>query len=99
MKNFTLELPELQQLKTDVAEIKQLLHEQRNQNSLGDIWLNSNQAAEVLGITTRTLQEMRNRGDIPFSQHGKMIRFRAADLQQFLMDHFIKTRNQESIAS
>lgn len=53
-------------------------------------WLDTKQASNVLGISIRTLQEYRNQGIIPFSQIGRVIRYRPEDLQDFLMRHYVK---------
>ena len=66
--------------------------ENRDINPLANKWLNTKEAAEALGISIRCLQEKRNRLEIPFSQYGSIIRYKAEDIQQYLMDHFIKPK-------
>ena len=56
------------------------------------IWLTTKQAAQALQITTRTLQTYRDQGMIPFSQFGREIRYQQSDIQQFLIEHYIKGR-------
>ena len=51
-------------------------------------WLNTKEAAEFLGVTTRTVANYRERGMIPFAQVGRVIRYRLDDLNQFLMEHY-----------
>jgi len=58
--------------------------------SLIGIWLTTKEAAKALKVTPRTLQNYRDRGEIPFSQFGREVRYYAEDIQQFLMDHYVK---------
>jgi excisionase family DNA binding protein len=55
-------------------------------------WLSTKEAASTLGISIRTLQEYRNQGIIPFSQIGRIIRYRSEDIQEFLMRNYFKPR-------
>jgi excisionase family DNA binding protein len=59
------------------------------------IWLTTKEAAKVLGVTTRTLQTYRDQSMIPFSQFGREVRYRAEDIQEFLMRHHIRPKNWE----
>lgn len=47
----------------------------------GSPFLNTEQAAFYLGLSTRTLQEMRSEGGGPrFRRHGRLIRYHIDDL-------------------
>ncbi|MEX2411189.1 MAG: helix-turn-helix domain-containing protein [Candidatus Paceibacterota bacterium] len=59
------------------------------------IWLNTGQVANLLGVTTRTIQNYRDQGILPFSQIGRVIRYRTEDVQEFLMAHYVKPSNWE----
>ena len=74
-----------------IDEIKLVL-DQQNVDTNTEIWLTSKQAAKVLQKTTRTLQSYRDQGMIPFSQHGREIRYRQSDIQDYLFDHYIEGR-------
>ena len=77
--------------KIEVVESKlDLILKQSKLNDHSTEWVNSKQAALFLGVTTRTLQTKRDQGDIPFTQFGREVRFRAEDLQIFLMSHYVK---------
>jgi hypothetical protein len=50
--------------------------------------LNENQAAEFLGVSTRTLQAWRVRGGgPPYCKIGRAVRYRRRALMQFQEDH------------
>ena len=57
-------------------------------------WINTEEAAQFLGVTTRTIANYRERGMIPFAQVGRVIRYRREDLNRFLMEHYVKPLNQ-----
>lgn len=94
-ENYHLSLPFLEDINSRLVAIEQKLDEISKPNPSKEIWLNTKEAAKALGISLRTLQEKRNRSEIPYSQYGAIIRFRAEDIQQYLMDHFIKSRFEE----
>lgn len=50
--------------------------------------LTTDQAAELLGTTRRTLEDWRGRGDGPtfVKLRGRMVRYRPADLRAFISD-------------
>ena len=47
-------------------------------------WMSSADAAVYLGITTRTLYRLADRGEIAAYQIGRVYRFRVADLDAYL---------------
>lgn len=59
------------------------------------VWLNTKQVAQAIGVTTRTIQNYRDQGMIPFSQIGRVIRYREEDVQEFLMVHYVRSSNWE----
>ena len=89
--NYQLSLPFMEEISSRLVAIEQKLDAITKPNPFEGIWLDTKQASKALGISIRTLQEKRNRSEIPFSQYGSIIRYRAEDIQQYLMDHFIKS--------
>jgi len=55
-----------------------------------ELWINTKEAAQFLGVTTRTIANYRQRGMIPFAQVGRVIRYRGEDLNRFLMEHYVQ---------
>ena len=82
---------QFQELVDKIAELQRTF-KTRASESLVETWLNTKQAAQALQITTRTLQSYRDQGMIPFSQFGREIRYRQSDIQEFLLEHYIKGR-------
>ena len=53
-------------------------------------WVESEVARERLGICQRTWQAMRDNRTIPFSQFGRKIYVRQADIEAFLESNLVK---------
>ncbi len=49
-----------------------------------DIWLNSKQASEYLGISTQTLMNLCSRGEVTYYKFGRRNRYKLADLRSLL---------------
>jgi excisionase family DNA binding protein len=47
-------------------------------------WLSTQQAAERLGVTARTLYRFIDRGELPAYRMGRVIRLKAADVDDFI---------------
>lgn len=59
------------------------------------LWLDTKEVAKLIGVTTRTIQNYRDQGMLPFSQIGRVIRYRASDIQAFLMEYYVQPSNWE----
>jgi len=57
---------------------------------LFSLWLDTKEVAKLIGVTTRTIQNYRDNGMLPFSQIGRVIRYRAQDVQDFLMEYYVR---------
>lgn len=56
----------------------------------GSPFLNSAQAAHFLGLSLRTLEDMRERGDGPlYRKHGRQVRYHIADLETWSAAHVL----------
>jgi len=47
-------------------------------------WLSTKEAAEMLGVTSRTVYRFIDEGDLPAYKFGRVIRVKAADLENFV---------------
>ena len=95
MKSIQLEIPFLEELNEQIKKIDSKLESIQKGKTLNKKVLTSKEAAQALRITTRTLQSYRDQGTIPFIQFGREVRYHDEDIQQFLMDHYVKPSNKE----
>ena len=92
MTNANFQIPALQEILDRLEKIDSRLESVLISKPHSEAWLNSKEAAKALGITTRTLATYRDQGVIPFSQHGRLIRYRASDVQEFLLSNQIRRK-------
>ena len=96
MKGFLLNEDEFQTILQEFQEIKSLLKQtQKNQAQNGKL-LNVKEVAQILNVTTRTLQTWRDQNLISFIQIGGKVLFRTKDVDDFLMSYHIKRKGGES---
>jgi len=63
-----------------------------------DAVINENLAAEILGLSTRTLQAWRISGRGPnFLKMGRTVRYRRRDLVQFQEDHVASSTSEVDV--
>jgi len=48
-------------------------------------WLSTKEAAEMLGVTARTVYRFIDEGDLPAYKFGRVIRVKEADLENFVV--------------
>ena len=48
------------------------------------VWLNTTEAADMLGITPRTLYRLINAGDVPAYRMGRVIRLQRAEVLEYI---------------
>jgi hypothetical protein len=78
-----------------MKELKQRSNQNGQKQELINLWLDTKQVAQLIGVTTRTIQNYRDSGMIPYTQIGRVIRYRALDIQDFLMGYYVKISNWE----
>jgi len=94
MHTIKMNLPALDEINSRLEVINSKLESiQKEGKTFNKKVLTSKEAALALRVTTRTLQTYRNQGIIPFFQFGREVRYHAEDIQQFLMDHYVKPSN------
>jgi len=99
MAQLELNLPILDEIKNRLEVIDSKLESIQKSRSLSGVWLTTKEAAKALQVTPRTLQNYRDRGEIPFTQFGREIRFRAEDIQAFLLEHYVNPFKEERAGS
>ena len=76
--------------------IKDLLNEvkdtlkTKSAEEVNSQWIESAEARKMLGVSTKTWQDYRDKRVIPFSQFGRKIYVRRADIEAFMQQHYIK---------
>ncbi len=69
--------------------VQKTLTKQENSRSPQKQWLTTKEAADFLNVTTRSIQNYRDRGLLSYSTFGGKILFFFDDLQNFLLEHRI----------
>lgn len=78
-------------LMDEVREVKSLL-QKKSEEEVNNQWIESTQARKMLGVSAKTWQTYRDERRIPFSQFGRKICVKRADLEKFMADHYIDSR-------
>ncbi len=80
--------------------IKELLNkvkdtlQTKSEEEMNSQWIESTEARKMLGVSAKTWQDYRDKRVIPFSQFGRKIYVRRADIEAFLQQHYIKARKE-----
>lgn len=77
-----------------LQELMNILTSQR-EDTVNNQWIESTEARKMLKVSPKTWQTYRDERRIPFSQFGRKIYVRRADLENFMQQHYISARNQK----
>ena len=88
MEVITLQSEAFQSLVNSINEIKSQISNHSSQ-ALNNQWLDIPETCKFLKVSTRTLQNYRDRGIIPFSQFQDKIYFKVSDLEAHLNKHYV----------
>ena len=80
-------------IKDLLKEVKDTL-QTKSDNEINSQWIESTEARKMLGVSAKTWQDYRDKRLIPFSQFGRKIYVRRADIEAFLQQHYIKARKE-----
>lgn len=81
----------LDDIKDGLEEIKTLFRE-KSKAEIGGQWIESIEVRKRLGVSQKTWQTYRDERRIPFSQFGRKIYVKRADLEKFMEQHYINAR-------
>lgn len=86
-------LPEVawQSITSEIASLKSILQRKLEEEVNGQ-WVESSEARKMLGVSSRTWQNYRDNRTIPFSQFGRKIYVRRADLEAFMQNHYVSSK-------
>lgn len=76
---------------TELQEIKNLF-QKKSEEEVNSQWIESIEARKMLGVSQKTWQTYRDERRIPFSQFGRKIYVKRADLEAFMEKHYINSR-------
>lgn len=77
-----------------LQELKAILINNK-ENVNNNQWIESTEARKMLKVSPKTWQTYRDERRIPFSQFGRKIYVKRADLEKFMEQHYISARNQK----
>lgn len=80
-------------IKDLLLEVKDTL-QTKSESEINSQWIESTEARKMLGVSAKTWQDYRDKRVIPFSQFGRKIYVRRADIEAFLQQHYIKARKE-----
>lgn len=81
----------LNELTEKLESVKNLL-EEKTEEEINSQWVESTVARKLLGVSQKTWQTYRDERRIPFSQFGRKIYVKRADLEAFMESHYITAR-------
>ena len=80
-------------IKDLLQEVKDTL-QAKYKTEINAMWVESTEARKILGVSAKTWQDYRDKRVIPFSQYGRKIYVRRADIEAFLQKHFVKAKTE-----
>lgn len=78
-------------LMDEVKEVKEIL-KSKSEDEINSQWIESSKARKILGVSQKTWQTYRDERRIPFSQFGRKIYVKRADLDAFMEANYITAR-------
>ena len=78
-------------VKSDLQALKELVRA-KSDEELNSQWIESTQARQLLGVSQKTWQTYRDRRIIAFTQVGRKIYVKRADINKFMQEHYINSK-------
>lgn len=79
----------LEELKASISDLKEMIQGKALEEASSQ-WVESEEARKILGVSPKTWQTYRDSRALPFSQFGRKIYVRRADIEAFLESHMVK---------
>lgn len=89
IKNMLLLSGELKEVKVHL----QFLHKTRIEH-FKEAWIDSQEVMELLKISKRTMQALRNAGDLPFSRINGKLYYKLSDIEKLLEANYSTTKSR-----
>ena len=90
MELITFESDAFKQIMNQIGNLSQKIDDNIRKQPLSDVWLDIQEACQLLKVSKRTLQTYRDNGTLSYSQIGGKIYFKAADLDNHLKNHYVQ---------
>ena len=92
MNKQLLSISALDQIEKKLGSIESTLQQIRREKSYKPFGLLTTQeAAKALQITTRTLQSLRDSGQISYVQCGRIVRYKPEDIQAYIDEYYVRS--------
>lgn len=82
---------EWNEMYAEIKNLKSILKE-KSEEATNNQWIESSEARKMLGVSPKTWQTYRDERRIPFSQFGRKIYVKRADLNAFMESHYITSK-------
>lgn len=88
----------------ETEELKEVIREVVNEaisrnipvkKEVSKTWLNRKEVKNILGVSDAQLQYLRDSRQIPFSQFGRKIVYKAEDIEAFLKKHRVESHKRQ----
>jgi hypothetical protein len=80
----------LDKIFNEIGSLRDELKEQKVKSSkkLSDIWFDNQEVMELLKVSPRTLQNMRDTQVLPYSKVGGKIYYKSTDIEKLLKENY-----------
>ena len=100
MKVITIDSEAYRLLAGKIDRILEYVKRQEEQNvevqpNPAAIWVDSDEAASLLGISKRTLQRLRTAGEVTCSIRGGRVRYTLAEMQRLIAGRIVKSKYEQ----
>lgn len=75
----------------EIQSLKAILRT-KSEDEVNGKWIESTEARKLLGVSQKTWQTYRDERRIPFSQFGRKIYVKRADLEAFMNNHYVPSK-------
>lgn len=79
-------------IKAEIHSLKAIL-QSKSEDEVNGKWIESAEARKMLGVSQKTWQTYRDERRIPFCQFGRKIFVKRSDLEAFMQNHYVSSKN------
>ncbi|MDR0507941.1 MAG: helix-turn-helix domain-containing protein [Dysgonamonadaceae bacterium] len=95
MDTITINVEEWQEMVRKIDEIAEFIYQYTVRLPNDNTWLNEAEVCNYLKISTKTLQRLRNKGEIGFSTIAKKHYYKAGDIKALLERKAVKSGREQ----